>query len=126
MRRLIVLGLVILFLYDLTHAQAPESQPVREWTVTDSKAYAKDQLNDWAIKQYKCLVKLWNQESNWRPNAYNKVKVMGRNAGGIPQLLGMSPSTPPTEQIERGLDYIYYRYGTPCKALAYHNRNGWY
>lgn len=98
----------------------------REWTKVDSKAYARDKLSEWETKQWKCLDKLWHKESRWDSKAYNTIKVMGRNAGGIPQILGMSPDTKPTDQIDRGLDYIEYRYGTPCKALHFHERNWWY
>ena len=98
----------------------------RTWTVRDSKAYAKDKLFAWEQNQYLCLEKLWTKESNWRPEAYNKQKVMGKNAGGIPQILGMLPSTPATLQIDRGLAYIMYRYGTPCMAWKFHQRKGWY
>ena len=98
----------------------------RTWTTIDSKAYAKDALYNWAEKQYTCLNKLWSQESHWRPEAYNKTKIMGKNAGGIPQLLGMSPDTPAPIQIDRGLAYIKYRYTTPCRAWAFHQANGWY
>jgi hypothetical protein len=96
------------------------------WTVLDSKAYAKDKLYEWKHKQWSCLNKLWTKESNWRPNAYNKVKVMGKNAGGIPQLLGLDPKTPAPKQIDRGLSYIYHRYHTPCDAWKFFTKNGYY
>ena len=92
----------------------------------DSKAYARDALYDWTEMQYRCLNKLWTKESNWRPNAYNKVKVMGKNAGGIPQVLGMDPKLAPPLQIDRGFAYIMHRYGTPCKALAFWDTRKWY
>jgi hypothetical protein len=69
---------------------------------------------------------LWTKESNWRPNAYNKVKVMGKNAGGIPQLLGLDPKTPAPKQIDRGLSYIYNRYHTPCEAWKFFTKKGYY
>jgi hypothetical protein len=96
------------------------------WTKEDSKAYAYDRLNAWRDKQMSCLSKLWGKESAWNPDAYNKIKVMGRNAGGIPQLLGLDPSTPPTQQIDRGLEYIYHRYKTPCLAWAHFKKKGWH
>ncbi len=129
MKRLLITAaaLILLLLYSVDNTKENKVvEAQRRWTIEDSKSYAKDQLNAWNAKQYRCLVKLWHKESNWRPNAYNKVKVMGRNAGGIPQLLGLSPLAPATEQIDRGLDYIYYRYTTPCHALQFHNKNGWY
>jgi hypothetical protein len=100
--------------------------PKMEWTVEDSKAYAQDKLYDFKHKQWNCLNKLWTKESNWRPNAYNKVKVMGKNAGGIPQILGLDPKTPAPKQIDRGLSYIYNRYITPCKAWEFFTKKGYY
>lgn len=96
------------------------------WTVEDSKGYAYDSLSAWRDKQMSCLSKLWGKESAWNPDAYNKIKVMGKNAGGIPQLLGLDPATPPTKQIDRGLEYIYHRYNTPCRAWAHFKKKGWH
>jgi len=100
--------------------------PLVEWTTDDSKAYAQDKLYEWQYKQWLCLDKLWTKESNWRPNAYNRVKVMGKNAGGIPQILGLDPKTPAPVQIDRGLSYIYNRYHTPCKAWEFFTKKGYY
>lgn len=96
------------------------------WTKMDSLAYAHDQVVTNAENQFSCLVKLWSKESAWDHKAVNPVKEMGKNAGGIPQLLGMSPSTPPTIQIDRGLSYIYYRYVTPCRAWKHWLKFQWY
>ena len=105
---------------------SPDVPKQDTWTVEDSKAYAYDQLGAWRDKEMSCLNKLWGKESAWNPNAYNKIKVMGKNAGGIPQLLGLDPETPPTQQIDRGLSYIYHRYGTPCRAWAHFKKKGWH
>ena len=96
------------------------------WSKADSRAYARDKLSEWRDKQWSCLGQLWGKESAWNPDAFNSVKVMGKHAGGIPQLLGLDPDTPAPRQIERGLDYIYYRYGTPCDAWSHWKRNGNY
>lgn len=105
----------------------PHKYPVqRTWTPDDSKAYAYDKLGVWRDKQMSCLKQLWGKESAWNPEAYNKIKVAGKNAGGIPQLLGLDPSTPPTKQIDRGLEYIYHRYVTPCRAWAHFKKKGWH
>lgn len=98
----------------------------KSWTVEDSKAYALDQLLDWHYREYRCLTQLWGKESGWRPEAFNKIKVMGKNAGGIPQLLGLDPKTPATQQIDRGLKYIYHRYDTPCNAWAFFQKKGYH
>lgn len=129
-RKLIVLLVIVLSLYvvanSVNRTDKPVPTPIREWVVADSKAYARDVVQAWADNQYQCLHKLWTQESNWRHEAYNKVKVMGKNAGGIPQILGLDPKTPAPLQIDRGFAYIMHRYGTPCMAWKFHQRKGWY
>ena len=72
-------------------------------------------------KQYLCLEKLWHLESKWNPRADNKRST----AYGIPQLLKLKIKDPYL-QIDAGLKYIAHRYGTPCKALAYHLKTGHY
>lgn len=127
--RLSVLGVFTLaFTVLVVEPLKPPVNPIRKdaWTTEDSKAYAYDRLGVWRNKQMSCLKKLWGKESAWNPDAYNKIKVMGKNAGGIPQLLGLDPSTPPTKQIDRGLDYIYHRYVTPCRAWKHFQAKGWH
>lgn len=103
--------------------------PIAErWTPRASRSYAMKQLGfyGWSKKQWKCLDSLWTRESNWRHKALNKVKVNGKHAGGIPQILGLDPHTPVPRQIARGLDYIKARYEFPCSAWAHSQRTGWY
>jgi hypothetical protein len=71
--------------------------------------------------EYLCLEKLWYLESKWNPRADNKRS----SAYGIPQLLKLKVNNP-YMQIDAGLKYIAHRYGTPCKALAYHLKTGHY
>ena len=125
---LVVLMAVGLFSHSVnrTDSKTEPKITVREWKAADSKAYAQDVVLAWADNQYLCLEKLWTKESNWRPEAYNKTKVMGKNAGGIPQILGMSTQTPAPKQIDRGFAYIMHRYGTPCMAWKHHQKKGWY
>ena len=125
-RLLVLTSLVLAFTVVVVEPLKSPNQVQKTWTVDDSKAYAYDRLNAWQDKQMSCLSKLWGKESAWQPDAYNKIKVMGRNAGGIPQLLGLDPSTPPTQQIDRGLEYIYHRYKTPCLAWAHFKKKGWH
>ena len=106
--------------------EAPTQTTAHVWKKADSLAYARDRLEVFTNKQFVCLGALWSKESQWNPRAYNKERVMGKNAGGIPQLLGMSPATPPTIQIERGLAYIYFRYETPCRAWEHWKKKRWY
>lgn len=129
-----ITGAAVLYLYisalvTLSVPRATES-PVASvkhvWTKTDSLAYARDRVFDNAQKEFVCLKKLWAKESAWNPRAHNPERVMGKRAGGIPQLLGMSPTTPPTIQIDRGLNYVYFRYVTACRAWQHWRSKGWY
>ncbi|MCD0447885.1 lytic transglycosylase domain-containing protein [Actinocorallia sp. API 0066] len=84
----------------------------------------------WSKSQFRCLVKLWNKESNWNHLAYNR----SSGAGGIPQALpaskmasaGKDWRTNPETQIRWGLKYIKARYGTPCAAWSHAGATGWY
>lgn len=114
-------------------AQSPKFEM---WSKSQVKSHAKSQLKyyGWAKSQWGCLNQLWTNESNWRLKAKNKtpVKVLKGGkwvkvfAGGIPQLLNLSPNTPAPEQIHRGLIYVKARYGSPCKALSFWNKRFWY
>jgi len=72
--------------------------------------------------EWKALFTLWDKESRWDYTANNPHST----AYGIPQILDMDEKTPMARQIDLGLRYIQHRYGTPTRALAFHNRHGWY
>jgi hypothetical protein len=96
------------------------------WTKSLSKSYAKAlisaQYETWGKAEYKALLKLWGKESAWDHTADNPKST----AFGIPQLLGMAPTTPAPEQVARGLAYIQHRYGKPSVAWAHWRKHGWY
>jgi len=98
----------------------------KDYSVADSqyktqhyKQYAFIELND--LDQYYCLDELWFKESRWNPKADNPKST----AYGIPQILKLK-ETNPFKQIDIGLRYIEHKHGTPCKALQFHNRKGYY
>ena len=80
--------------------------------------------------EWQALVELWDGESNWSTTATNP----GSGAYGIPQALpgskmasaGALWKTSAKVQITWGLRYIKQRYGSPIKALAFKNANGYY
>lgn len=96
------------------------------------KRYAYDQFDDygWSDSDFQCLVKLWNRESGWSPNAHNR----SSGAHGIPQSLpaskmasfGSDYMTNYQTQIDWGLYYIKNRYGTPTKAWNHSQKYNWY
>lgn len=84
----------------------------------------------WDENEFRCLVLMWNHESNWRTNAVN----VSSGAYGIPQALpgdkmaSIAPDwrTNPETQIAWGLGYIQKRYHTPCEAWALWQQRNWY
>ena len=83
------------------------------------KEYAAILVDD--KDQMICLSKLYGKESAWNPNA---------NSGshwGIPQ--GRSEylkTATPEQQIMWGLKYIDNRYGSPCKAWEFFQKNNYH
>ena len=105
MAMVLVVGLFFLFhqtRMDTNTTTHHTKSQAHVWTKADSLAYAHDRVLANAEAQFSCLSNLWGKESAWEAKAHNPVRVMGKTAGGIPQLLGMSPLTPPTQQIDRG------------------------
>jgi cell wall-associated NlpC family hydrolase len=80
--------------------------------------------------QWDALDRLWDRESGWRTDATNP----SSGAYGIPQALPGSKmstvaanwKTSARTQITWGLLYIAARYGTPEKAWAHEQAQGWY
>ena len=71
--------------------------------------------------QYKCLSRIIYKESRWNPMAKN-----GSHYG-----LGQMRSThyrelDPYRQIDATIKYIKGRYGSMCKAWAFHERHGYF
>lgn len=119
---------VLVPLSKLERNTAPKAATRKHLSPAASRSHAKARLSTrgWNSRQWRCLNAVWTHESNWRSEAFNDTKVNGKNAGGIPQILGLDPDTPTKVQIERGFDYIEARYGTPCKAWAFWKHHHWY
>lgn len=102
-------------------------------STSDYQSYAHDlciNTYGWSENDYQCLVKLWNRESGWNPNAHNS----SSGAHGIPQSLPASKMASEGDdyytngytQIRWGLKYIKSRYGTPSNAWSHSQSTGWY
>lgn len=114
-----------------TTSRSSSSVPVATGSKAEYQAYAKDlciNTYGWTENDFNCLVKLWNKESGWNPNAHNK----SSGAGGIPQALPFSKIDSygnrhdPHVQIKWGLNYIKNRYSNPANAWAHSQQKGWY
>ncbi len=88
-------------------------------TYTTAKEYAAILVDD--KTQMSCLSKLYGKESAWN------YKANSGSHWGIPQ--GRSEylrDATPEQQIMWGLKYIDNRYGSPCKAWAFFQRNNYH
>jgi len=87
------------------------------------KQYAKNASDGlWRPAEWQCLEELWHRESRWNPKADNPRS----SAYGIPQILGLDERLSPFQQIDAGIRYLLHRHETPCRALSFHNKRGWY
>ena len=109
-RRLIAVG--ALYVLSFTSLDSVNADTKTHPNIAILKIYTHQRLGD--LKQLNCIDKLWMRESRWSSKANNKKST----AFGIPQILGLKTKDP-YKQIERGLEYIRYRYGTPCKAWKF-------
>lgn len=104
------------------------NKPIVFVSLSDMKKMAKQIARGKVLAQYrsnyewKALFTLWDRESRWDYTADNPRS----SAYGIPQMLHLPKDTPMLKQIDLGLKYISHRYGSPSKALAFHNRHGYY
>jgi hypothetical protein len=111
-----------------SEAQAP-LQSVKLLSVKQmAKKYAKEQLSfrGYHPQDWKCLNELWTRESHWNHKADNKQS----SAFGIAQKLN-EKSKDYVTQINNGLRYIEHRYGSPCNAWTFwqkqaEKKHGWY
>ncbi|MEV5265240.1 transglycosylase SLT domain-containing protein [Streptomyces werraensis] len=96
-------------------------------TVAGARSYAKARMS---AGQYQCLKALVDHESGWNPQATNP----SSGAYGLFQALpaskmnsaGSDWRTNPLTQMRWGLSYIESRYGTPCGAWNFWQKNRWY
>jgi len=135
-RRRILLIALMVGLCSAVSAQAAVA-PVRSIQLKASpKAIAYAQvMKQWnSNQQFGCLVELWERESHWNPLAHNKSSGAFGIAQFMPQTWANYKTPKSSEagvQITVGLRYIYKRYGSPCEAWAFWQKqakkgNPWY
>ena len=118
----------------LNAAKAPlvEAREPKPQKLIDPKKYAfQTALKEysWDKVEQKCLGILWGKEAAWNYTAKSPTDDYG-----IPQR-HMRHSTQkqiddfmksPVIQIDWGLNYIKVRYGSPCQAWNFWEKNRWY
>ena len=119
-RKIARFGLVIPLFIVLNISLLKDDSVAVSWSIPKLKQYTFHQL-DYSFEQFYCVDELWYKESRWNYKAKNPKS----SAFGIPQILGLKEKDP-FKQIDKGLGYIKHRHSTPCHALAFHDRKGWY
>ena len=86
-------------------------------------------LDTWDSSQWELFNDLINRESGWNSEAQNPTS----SAYGYGQFLnstwagvGCIKTSDPDEQIRCTIKYVESKYGTPQKAIIWHNANNWY
>lgn len=109
-----VLVAIGITLFTPAYADAPDE--AKRLTI---KEYAAVLVDD--KYQMSCLGKLYGKESAWKTDAVNGSHY------GIPQGRSIYLKTAtPEQQIKWGLKYIHNRYGTPCKAWEFFQKNNYH
>jgi len=98
-----------------------------------ARAYIRDRYG-WKYPEFRALKAMWWRESNWRHDVINNHPNgpwygLGQVNGGFIQDRGFSIEeymASPLAQIKVGTAYIKQRYGSPTKAWAFWQSNGWY
>ena len=109
------LGVLPLLLLSTYKANANNSNDVDKYKIYIHLKVLK-------YKEFVCIEALWSKENRlWDPYAKNPKS----SAYGIPQLLKLKERNPYV-QMDLGYKYIIHRYKTPCNALAFHQKKGYY
>lgn len=109
-----VLVAIGISLFTPAYAESPDV--IKRLTI---KQYAAVLVDD--KKQMSCLSKLYGKESAWNPDAVNGSHY------GIPQGRSIYLKTAmPELQIKWGLKYIDNRYGSPCAAWDFFQKNNYH
>lgn len=101
--------------------------PAQAATVAGAQSLARSRLSS---AQYSCLSAVVDHESGWDHQAVNA----SSGAYGLFQALpgskmasaGSDWRTNPLTQMRWGLSYMKGRYGSPCGAWNFWQKNGWY
>lgn len=96
-------------------------------TLAGARSYARSRLS---AAQYSCLSSIVRRESGWNPYARNA----SSGAYGLFQALpgskmasaGSDWRTNPLTQMRWGISYMKGRYGSPCGAWNFWQKNRWY
>lgn len=109
----------------------PRATP--ESNLRQARTFIRDRYG-WKYPEFRALKAMWWRESNWRHDVVNNHPNgpwygLGQVNGGFIASRGYSIKDymkSPLAQIKVGAAYIKQRYGSPTKAWAFWQSNGWY
>jgi hypothetical protein len=89
------------------------------YSIDELKLYAHSRILDY--KEFQCFNRIITKESRWSYTARN-----GSHRGLGQMRSEHYGNLDPYRQIDATLKYITNRYGTSCKAWAFHEKKGYY
>ena len=116
--RKIGLGAAIALTATLSITSIPEAT-AKNYSVDHLKLYAHSRILDY--KEFQCFNRIITKESRWSYTARN-----GSHRGLGQMRSEHYGNLDPFRQIDATLKYITNRYGTSCKAWAFHQERNYY
>jgi hypothetical protein len=118
LERKIGLGAVYAITASLLITSIPEAS-AKNYSVDHLKLYAHSRILDY--KEFQCFNRIITKESRWSYTARN-----GSHRGLGQMRSEHYGNLDPFRQIDATLKYITNRYGTSCKAWAFHQERNYY
>jgi len=112
------LGAVYAITASLLITSIPEAT-AKNYSIDHLKLYAHSRILDY--KEFQCFNRIITKESRWSYTARN-----GSHRGLGQMRSEHYGNLDPFRQIDATLKYITNRYGTSCKAWAFHEQKGYY
>jgi hypothetical protein len=118
LRRMKLLGPAYALTASITLMSIPEAT-AKNYSVDHLKLYAHSRILDY--KEFQCFNRIITKESRWSYTARN-----GSHRGLGQMRSEHYGNLDPFRQIDATLKYITNRYGTSCKAWAFHQERNYY
>ena len=118
LRRIKLLGHAYVLAASITLISIPEAT-AKNYSVDHLKLYAHSRILDY--KEFQCFNRIITKESRWSYTARN-----GSHRGLGQMRSEHYGNLDPFRQIDATLKYITNRYGTSCKAWAFHQERNYY
>jgi len=106
------------------------AEPLEIENSQNIKVYAFEQvLNRWGDEQWSYFNDLIKRESHWdneEQNSKSTAYGLGQFLNSTWDMVGCKKTSNSYKQIDCTIEYISMVYGTPQKAIKFHNKNNYY